>query len=129
MSGQRHAASSRTHRMAIDLCRKLAKLHIETELYTDVEGVDVAMVAVPVDGVSLSVWCEKGPVGYRFKWWSGDTTDIGLKVWTYCHANALEKAVSRIHQRYRELQGMSQSGLLKLACAPVSNEKDFRTGR
>lgn len=66
------------------------------------EGYGVALISVWVD---LLVWCEVGPDGPRYRWWTGRISDRTRRyVYTGCPGNATETAARRIAARYRELR-------------------------
>ncbi|MEU8059264.1 hypothetical protein [Microbispora bryophytorum] len=82
------------------------RLRVELERHgiaADVnEGDGLALVSVWVD---LVVWCEAGPDGWRYRWWTGRTSEVtGRYVYTGCRADALQTAARRIAARYAELR-------------------------
>ncbi|MEU8244745.1 hypothetical protein [Nonomuraea sp. NPDC048916] len=65
-----------------------------------VEGYGLALVSVRPD---LVVWCECGPQGWHFRWWSGRVV-AGSRRWEWerCPAGAGPTAARRIAGRYLE---------------------------
>jgi hypothetical protein len=81
------------------LRRALADHGIDAAVF---EGDRVALVSVWAD---LVVWCECGPQGWQFRWWSGRVSDhSGRWVWSVCPAGAGRTAARRIAERYREVR-------------------------
>lgn len=65
-------------------------------------GYGVALVSVWVDVV---IWCECGPDGWRYRWWTGRLSHrTGRYVYTGCRADAVETAARRITARYSEVR-------------------------
>ncbi|TDC09731.1 hypothetical protein E1267_06830 [Nonomuraea longispora] len=65
---------------------------------SEVDG--VALVGIWV--VDLTVWCECGPIGWRYRWRLGAAVSSGVSGYTSCPCSALETAVGRIVRLYRE---------------------------
>ncbi|MEU7915686.1 hypothetical protein [Microbispora bryophytorum] len=65
-------------------------------------GDGVALVSVWVEVV---VWCEFGPDGWRYRWWTGRISQsTGCYVYTGCRADAVETAARRVADRYAEVR-------------------------
>lgn len=66
------------------------------------EGDGLALVSV---WVHLVVWCESGPDGWRYRWWTGRTSQQSRRwVWTSCPSTAVETAGRRVAERYAEVR-------------------------
>src|SRR5690606_17688341 len=64
-------------------------------------GDGVALLSV---GGDLVVWCEPGPRGWRFRWWTGRVCGrTGHYVYTQCRTLAVRTAAQRIADRYAQL--------------------------
>lgn len=52
----------------------------------------------------LVVWCEYGPKGLHYRWWTGRLSErTGRRVYTCCPADAPTTAARRVAERYREM--------------------------
>ncbi|MFG1823813.1 hypothetical protein ACGFIJ_15125 [Microbispora bryophytorum] len=79
---------------------ELARLGVAADVH---EGDGLALLLV---GVHLVVWCERGPVGWRYRWWTGGVSArSGRWLYTGCRAAAVKTAALRVTARYAELRG------------------------
>ncbi|MFC5826990.1 hypothetical protein [Nonomuraea insulae] len=86
--------------LACALAGELHRYGIASEV-TECAGIAL----VGVWAVGLPVWCECGPLGWRFRWSMSDTRSGGQSVYTCCPAGALETAAARIVRLYRARSG------------------------
>ncbi|MFC0864464.1 hypothetical protein ACFHYQ_19415 [Sphaerimonospora cavernae] len=85
--------------MAERLRVELERLGVAAEVRA---GDGVALLSVWAD---LVVWCEQGPDGWRYRWWTGRLADhSGLYIYTRCPVQAVKTAAHRIAERYAELR-------------------------
>ena len=85
--------------VAEQLRRELERLGITADVH---EGDGVALLSVRLH---LVVWCEPGPDGWRYRWWTGRVSQqAGRWVYTECQALAFKTAAQRIATRYAELR-------------------------
>jgi hypothetical protein len=83
---------------ALRLCRELERYGITADPH---EGDEVAALSV---AYGLVIWCEYGPDGMRYRWWTGRLTQrTGRWIYTYCSASAVTSAARRVAMRYQEL--------------------------
>lgn len=83
------------------LCRELEAFGITADPH---EGDQVAALSVCR---GLVVWCDHGPDGMRYRWWTGRVSArTGRWVYTLCPVDACQTAARRIHARYQELRAL-----------------------
>lgn len=84
---------------AEQLRAELERLGVAADLHA---GDGVALLSV---WLYLVVWCEWGPEGWRYRWWTGRVSDrTGRWIYTGCRALAVKTAARRIAARYAELR-------------------------
>ncbi|WP_424536680.1 hypothetical protein ACOZ38_43600 [Sphaerisporangium viridialbum] len=87
---------------ALRLSRELESFGITADPH---EGDRVAALSVCA---GLVIWCESGPGGLRYRWWTGRVSErTGRWVYTWCSTHAPESAARRVAMRYRELRGLN----------------------
>ncbi|GLW25307.1 hypothetical protein Mame01_53490 [Microbispora amethystogenes] len=92
---------------AEQLRRELERLGITADVH---KGDGVALLSVRLH---LVVWCEPGPDGWRYRWWTGRVSQhAGRWVYTGCQALAVKTAAQRIAMRYAELRREPSSSSL-----------------
>ncbi|WP_327583372.1 hypothetical protein OHA25_47240 [Nonomuraea sp. NBC_00507] len=84
-------------RLARELAGHLGRRGISSQI-SECEGIAL----VGVWSVGLTVWCEWGPTGWRFRWSLSDTSAPGPWRYTSCPCSAMETAVGRIMRLYTE---------------------------
>ncbi|MEN3535836.1 hypothetical protein AAH991_12030 [Microbispora sp. ZYX-F-249] len=52
----------------------------------------------------VNVWVEDGSQGWRFRWWTGQMSPEGRRVYTSCPASAVETAARRVGGRVRQVR-------------------------
>ncbi|MEU7939516.1 hypothetical protein [Microbispora bryophytorum] len=85
--------------VAEQLRNELERLGVVADVH---EGDGVALLSV---WLHLVVWCERGPEGWRYRWWTGRVSQrSGRWIYTGCRALAVKTAAQRIAARYAELR-------------------------
>lgn len=93
--------------VAEQLRGELERLGVSADVH---EGDGLALLSVRLH---LAVWCERGPEGWRYRWWTGRVSQrTGRWIYTGCRALAVKTAAQRIAARYAELRRDSSSSSL-----------------
>ncbi|WP_147268756.1 hypothetical protein [Sphaerisporangium album] len=86
------------------LCRELQRYRIAVSLDITTDG---RILSVHPD---LTVWCDPGPEGLRYRWWTGRISErTGRAVFTLCRVDAPDVAARRIVERYSALMDQVRS--------------------
>lgn len=52
----------------------------------------------------VDVWVEIGPQGWRYRWWTGQTSPEGRREYNSCLGSAVETAARRVATRVRQVR-------------------------